>query len=44
MTENKPDDFEDKRDTEELLPNGKERRIIVILNPKPNLHLNLGKH
>lgn len=27
-----------------LLPNGMEKEVSIVINPEPNLHLNLGKH
>jgi hypothetical protein len=32
------------KDKEETLPNGMKKDIVVVVNPKPNLHLNIGKH
>lgn len=29
---------------ENLLPNGMKREMSWILNPEPNLHLNIGQH
>lgn len=34
----------DKKLSEKLIPKGTEQSITVIVNPVPNIHLNIGKH
>lgn len=33
-----------KDDNEKILPNGMKKEQTWVVNPKPNLHLNIGGH